>query len=310
MSHLVLSGPWERGTSTLAALLRHGFNLTVESSHNAGLPRAAADVPGLAIVVLAAECAVAEFAPPSGSLPWLAVSLTDDSKLMGEAYAAGALAVLPVQLAEEALPRAVESALAVAPEQEQARRETLQRFQRRSVIDVRTDEVIEIVEGIVAQCVAHPDGSEGLLGMFGPGQMLLGHPMDGCHLRLVAHTDVAVAIAPWLQATCDPLLAERLRGRLRQTEAWAAAQSHPHLDDRILSTLVVLGEQFGRPASEGLLIDVRLTHGLLAAAVSATRTTVTRMLQTLRMRGDLTSVGFGAAERYLLRDGSQHHLPD
>jgi len=45
-----------------------------------------------------------------------------------------------------------------------------------------------------------------------------------------------------------------------------------------------LAEQFGQSRAEGTLIDVRITHGQLAAAIGATRSMVTHKLADLRER--------------------------
>jgi CRP-like cAMP-binding protein len=97
-----------------------------------------------------------------------------------------------------------------------------------------------------------------------------------------------------------PNFAERLRDRIRVLEGWSAMQAHPHLDQRIISVLTMLAEQFGVLHAHGLLIDVRITHAQLATAVGATRSTVTRLLSDLRTRGNLTTVGRGENERYCL----------
>ncbi len=50
--------------------------------------------------------------------------------------------------------------------------------------------------------------------------------------------------------------------------------------------------------SLGILVDVRLTHGLLASALGATRSTVTRTLGDLRQSGRLLTIGKGEQERF------------
>ena len=184
------------------------------------------------------------------------------------------------------------------------------RYAREALILAERDAVIEVREGVVALSVLHPDGTEVLLGLHGPGQILVGHPEDSCCLQLVAHTDVVVGLRPWAVAAARPGFPERLRARLRQMEAWSAAQARPGLDQRLLGILGLLAEQFGVPHPEGTLIDVRITHAQLAAAVGATRTTVTRLLGDLRARGLLTTAGAGGGERLCLRrwDGADHGL--
>lgn len=178
------------------------------------------------------------------------------------------------------------------------------RYPRGALIPTTPDLLLEVVAGIVAQVVIHSDGAEVLLGLHGPGQLLTPHPADSCYLNLQAHTDVQLALFSWSQAQYLPDLPAKLRARLWQQEAWAAMQARPHLDERLLGVLTLLAEQFGQSSSQGVLIDVRLTHAQLATAIGATRTTVTRLLGELRRRGLLSMVGEGQEERVCL-----HHTP-
>jgi len=163
------------------------------------------------------------------------------------------------------------------------------------------DGVLEILEGVVALTVIHEDGAEVLLGLYGPGQVLAGHPEDACAIQLCAHSNTRVWIQPWTEADRQPGFAERLRDRLRTMEAWAAMQARPHLEQRLLGILSLLAEQFGRPTSRGLVIEVRITQSQLASAVGATRTTVTRLLGGLRRRSLLIAIRSGRGERYCLQ---------
>lgn len=176
------------------------------------------------------------------------------------------------------------------------------RYRQGALIPLPDDAVLEVKEGVVALTALHADGAEVLLGLFGPGQLLPGHPATGCALELTAHTEVEVRMHTWAEAARQPELAERLRQRLRQMETWASMQARPHMEQRVLGILGLLAESFGRPHPKGLLIDVRLTHSQLASAVGATRATVTRLLSQLRRRGVLTVVRGADGGRLCLRE--------
>jgi CRP-like cAMP-binding protein len=145
-----------------------------------------------------------------------------------------------------------------------------------------------------------------LIGLSGPGDLLIGHPQDSCCLHLSAHTDVRVVVQSWAHAAVTPQFAERLRARLWRAEAWAAVQARPHLHDRLIGLLSPLAERFGREQGEATLVDVRLTHAQLAAALGTTRATVTRMVGRLRRARVLDTVGDGHDERFLLRLVERH----
>ena len=168
------------------------------------------------------------------------------------------------------------------------------------------ESTLEIEAGVVALTVIHADGTEVLLGLYGPGQVLAGHPEEA--IQLHAHTNAAVRIEPWTEAVRrQPDFADRLRDRLRLVEAWSAMQARPQIEQRLLGILSLLAEQFGRPVPRGVRIDVKITHAQLASAVGATRSTVTRLLGDLRRRGLLLSDRAEYGERYCLRDGEAKH---
>jgi CRP-like cAMP-binding protein len=164
------------------------------------------------------------------------------------------------------------------------------------------ESALEVLEGVIALTVLHEDGAEVLLGLYGPGQVLAGHPADACCIQLCAHTRAVVCIRPWAEAIQQPGFAERLRDRLRFMEHWAAMQARPQVEQRLLGILSLLAEQFGRPAGHGTVIELQVTQAQLASAVGATRTTVTRLLGGLRRRGLLIAVRSGRGEIYELRE--------
>ena len=167
-------------------------------------------------------------------------------------------------------------------------------------ITLGPDSVLEVLSGVVALTILHEDGAEVLLGLLGPGQVLAGHPKETSCLQLHALGETAVWVQPWSKAVLQPGFADRLRERLWSLEAWAAMQARPSLERRLFGILSLLAEQFGRPTSEGVRIEVGITHTQLASAVGATRSTVTRLLGRLRRRGLLIAVRHGRGERYCL----------
>jgi hypothetical protein len=148
--------------------------------------------------------------------------------------------------------------------------------------------------------VIHDDGAEVLLGLYGPGRVLAGHPEDTCCIQFHAHTAARARIQPWPESARLPAFPERLRDHLRQMEGWAAMQARPQIEQRLLGLLSLLAEQFGRATPQGTVVDVRITHAQLASAVGTTRATVTRRVGLLRRQGLLAVTGSGGGERYCL----------
>lgn len=310
MAHLLLLGSWQ-GAMDLTALLHAEHTVTL-----ARQPEELDEARDRGFDLMLAEAGHAsagEMARRLG-LPWIACSGTPVPAAAAAAYREGALAVLPWDAPAELVQRTLARLLATLAPRETARTVAGHRWQRRYRAGERIlldpESALEVMEGVVALTVLHADGDEVLLGLYGKGQVLAGHPEDACCIQLQAHTDAAVRLQPWAEAARRPDFAERLRERLRLMEAWAAMQARPQTEQRLLGILSLLAEQFGRPAQRGTMIEVKVTHAQLASAVGATRTTVTRLLGQLRRRGALLTVSAAGGERYCLRESAaerEHH---
>ncbi len=246
--------------------------------------------------------------------PWIAWNRTDNALLALQAYTDGASAVLPHQLTAGVLIQAMQTLFGPqhGSRQPHIPFRTAQRcYQQGALIPLEPDSVLDIMRGVVAQIMLRTDGGEALFGLHGPRQLILAHPNDDCAIQLLAHTEVIATTHNWHDVVNTPRFVEQLRTRLYLMEVWSAMQARPHADQRILGLLGLLAEQFGVPHGSGVLIDVRLTHAQLATAIGATRSTVTRLLGDLRLRGALTTIGKGDHERFCLPEwGNGHHTHD
>lgn len=237
--------------------------------------------------------------------PWVACVEGVDPATWNACLEAGAIAVLPRD-APAALRRAIDTLLRTpsrrpAGQPDAGTPARLAKIYRAGdTIRLAEESVLEVVAGIVAVTVLHPDGEEVLLALLGAGETLPGHPTDACCIQLRAHTAARVTVRPWRELAGQVSLAESLRRRLRQMEAWAAVQARPLLADRLLGLFSLLAGSMGIRAATGVLLDVRLTHAQLASAIGATRSTVTRQLGRLRRAGLVRTTGRGAQERFLL----------
>lgn len=287
----------------LLGLLHAGFSSQFKP--DSGLN--GSDAASLTDLQLAAISAPSDF-PAPGSC-WLAWMRVDDRALTLTAYQRGARAVFPPDMPPALLAQALlgfdASADAAGAEKQGRQRQ----FKPGEPVFLEPDSVLTVHEGVLATTMMHGDGAEVLLGLTGAGEILVAHPEDECFIQLLAHTPAVVSIQPWEKAVLQPGFAEKLRTRLQRMEAWAAMQARPYLDQRVLGILSLLAEQFGVSHPDGVLIDVRLTHAQLAAAVGANRTTITRVLGELRAAGKLSSKGAGRQERFVLRERIElsHH---
>jgi CheY-like chemotaxis protein len=306
MAHLVVLGKGKILVEVAALLHSAAYTVTL-APDLAAVQRQGTSRFDLMVAETAAGADLAAIAEAAKQLaiPWLACSATADPAATTTAYQAGALAVLPRDSSPEDILCAAARLLAtLGPKPALGGTASRHRWQRHyrtgEPIVLAAESTLEVEAGIVALTVIHDDGAEVLLGLYGPGQVLAGHPEDTCCIQLSAHTEVRARIQSWPESGGLPAFPERLRDRLRQMEAWAAMQARPQIEQRLLGILSLLAEQFGRVTPQGTVIEVRITHAQLAAAVGVTRATVTRRVGLLRRRGLLAVTGSGGGERYCL----------
>ena len=240
--------------------------------------------------------------------PWLAWDQTGDPQAISKAYQAGARAVFPKETSMNVILETVQRAMGELLESRKDTKPRAQRTYRRGeLILLEADAVLHVEDGILATTMIHQDGVEVLLGLSGKGQIVVAHPDDNCHIQIIAHTEAKVKIEPWDVAANEPGFLAKLRARLQQMEGWAAMQARPSLQQRVLGLLGLLSEQFGVASKQGILIDVRMTHGQLAAAVGATRTSITRVISELRAQGRVLTVNKDGEDLFCLVEQPEHH---
>jgi len=240
--------------------------------------------------------------------PWLAWDQTGDLQAISKAYQAGARAVFPKETSMNVILDTIQRTMGELLEVRKDSKPRAQRTYRRGeLILLEADAVLHVEDGILATTMIHQDGVEVLLGLSGKGQIVVAHPDDNCHIQIVAHTEAKVQIEPWDVAAEQPDFLAKLRARLQQMEGWAAMQARPSLQQRVLGLLGLLSEQFGLHSQYGTLINVRITHGQLAAAVGATRTSITRVLSELRAQGRVSTVSKDGEDLFCLAEQPKHH---
>jgi CRP/FNR family transcriptional regulator, global nitrogen regulator len=78
------------------------------------------------------------------------------------------------------------------------------------------------------------------------------------------------------------LMLKGLSSRILQTEMMIETLAHRDMGSRLVSFLLILCRDFGVPTTEGIMIDLKLSHQSIAEAIGSTRVTVTRLLGELR----------------------------
>jgi CRP-like cAMP-binding protein len=284
-------------TALLEDLARAEINLLLcRDAADAGLA-------GLALVFLE-DIAIHQ----KPSTPWLAWDQTGSSDAITNAYRAGARSVFPKETPVHVVVETVRRTMDDLSRSDRSNHPRRQKdYSRGELILLEADEVLRVDEGILATTMVHQDGIEVLIGLSGKGQIIVAHPNDNCHIQIIAHTDTKVQIDSWESASAQPDFSTSLRGRLQQMEGWAAMRARPSLQGRVLRLLELLSDQFGVPVEGGLFIDVRITHSQLAAAVGATRTSITRALSELRALGRISTVARGSEDFFCLTGKTDRH---
>ncbi|HEX4804512.1 MAG TPA: Crp/Fnr family transcriptional regulator [Conexibacter sp.] len=82
-------------------------------------------------------------------------------------------------------------------------------------------------------------------------------------------------------------LFERLAAQEQRRQVHRALLSLPRVEDRVHALLWLLAERWGRVTSQGVVVQLRLTHELLGQLVGAKRPTVSLALRALEERGSV-----------------------
>jgi CRP/FNR family transcriptional regulator, cyclic AMP receptor protein len=90
-----------------------------------------------------------------------------------------------------------------------------------------------------------------------------------------------------------PALAGRALGRSRRLTAMMAIAQQPRLDDRLWMLFWELADRYGRVHSDGVHVDLPVTHEVLSHLVAARRPSVSGALTKLADQGRLSRNGRG-----------------
>ena len=234
-------------------------------------------------------------------MPWLAWDCAAGASMA--AYRMGAVAVLPPEISPTDLVQAASMFLKGSDTNASgASTANALTYQPSEIIVAGADSVVGVVSGIVAKRALHRGGSQFLMGLCGPGDVLLGNGPDPYYVELVAHTEAQVAIHRWREVALTWEYADPMRRTQNYLTAWASVQSRTRVDHRLLGVLVLLAERFGRQIEDGwTIIEMRLTHQQLAEAVCATRPTAAKALRELMPMGAIRFNGAGDDRRIHLR---------
>lgn len=223
-------------------------------------------------------------------LIWAGLLVRPDADITSAGYRAGAAAMVPhaspapelAELTRRLLERAPTRRAGPAPG---VRVERV--FRIGEALTLARGHVCVIRRGVVALHGADNEGNPILLGFAGAGEAIIPDDAGLDRIIYVAHTAVVARSMPWDAAIQESQFHDAQSARIASMEAWARAQADPHVEGRILHTLRVLARLVGTAHPNGTFIPTRITHAQLASAVCATRSTVTRLIGTMRQNQTL-----------------------
>ena len=202
--------------------------------------------------------------------------------------------LVPAELREAARQASVTTVVDVAPGRWNARREADR---------ARDGYGLLVLEGVLLRRV----GAAGRYGaeLLAAGDLLRPWEFDGedslgfeTGWRVLVGTRLAVLDLAWTERMgrypkVGPALAGRALSRSRRLTSMMAIAQQPRLDDRLWMLFWELADRYGRVHSDGVHVDLPLTHEVLSHLVAARRPSVSGALTKLAEQGRLSRNGRG-----------------
>jgi len=303
MTLVLTAGDWSERTEYVTQLVHAGYLVGRSDAVAEALKLVPGVCPAGLVCAMDSHQDAAAASALAGTLevPWLAWDCAAGASMA--AYRMGAVAVLSPEISPTDLVQAVSMFLKCADTAGSgtSTADTVT-YQPSEIIVAGADSVVDVISGIVARHALHRGGSQFMMGLCGPGDVLLGHGPDPYYVELVAHTEAQVAIHRWREVALTWEYADPMRRTQDYLTAWASVQSRARVDHRLLGILMLLAERFGRQTEdEWTMIDVRLTQEQLAEAICATRPTAVKAVRDLLPMGAIRFAGAGEFRRLHLR---------
>lgn len=167
------------------------------------------------------------------------------------------------------------------------------------VVPQQSDHLWHIESGLVRTLTWNEEGDLVTLGLWGAGDSV------GRLLSEVAPFQMEclspVEVKPLPLAGQD--LGVVMRSHLRYMEELFSIISYKRAPQRLLRFLDWLGDRFGRHVDQGRILDLGLTHQLMAEITGITRVTATRLLNEFEREGKLMRL---PKQQMLLQFNSGH----
>lgn len=159
-------------------------------------------------------------------------------------------------------------------------------FKCKERLPPRVDALWKIEAGVVRSLTWDEDGRTITLGVWSVGDVV-GQPLSRLYPYEVECLTTVTARELLLNSEGGDDLQQALL-----VHAWKSAEllnivHQPAMTDRLLRFLEWLSGQFGQPVPAGVLLNLNLTHQVLADTLGTTRVTITRLLCQLEQAGKI-----------------------
>ena len=166
-------------------------------------------------------------------------------------------------------------------------------YEKAELIPLAQEGIWQVYRGVVQLSQFASSGDEILLGWVYPenffGLWLTANQLENYQAR--ALSDVYLRWYPLAEIESSPTLSQLVLGqvihRMRQAEALLAIAGLRRVDERLQELLKLLAQEMGESTSDGVRLNVRLTHQMLANAIGTTRVTITRLLGDFQAQGQV-----------------------
>ncbi len=161
----------------------------------------------------------------------------------------------------------------------------------------QSEHLWQIRRGLVRTLTWNEDGDLVTLGLWGAGDCIGRRLSEITPFQMECLSPVEMKALP----ITGQVLGMAMRSHLRYMEELFSVISYKRAPQRLLRFLDWLGNRFGRQVDQGRIIDLGLTHQMLAEITGITRVTATRLLNEFEREGQLLRL---PKQRILLQFGT------
>ncbi|MEM8673360.1 MAG: Crp/Fnr family transcriptional regulator [Cyanobacteria bacterium P01_G01_bin.67] len=165
----------------------------------------------------------------------------------------------------------------------------LQQFQKGDEISVLDSGIWQVYRGVVELSRIRQDGSEVISGWITANGVFGDISANSSLYRAVSLCDVYAKRYSARDVVRHSSLARQFiaqfSDRLVKSQQLLAIIAISRVEERLKQFLLMLKQEMGQPATDGIRLQVRFTHQHLAEAIHTTRVTITRILGDFQHQG-------------------------